>query len=229
MTASIERLLAGFGRFRQHWFEEHPDRYQELARGQQPHTMVIACCDSRVDPGLLTDSPPGEIFVVRNVANLVPPCVADGRHHGTSAALEFAVRALKVENVLVLGHSQCGGIRALVEGSGSDFMFIQPWMEIARAACLLALQKDGNGDAEARLRRSEQAGIAQSLANLATFPWIREAIGQGRLQLHGWHFDLGAGVLSGYHPATDSFRPLVAGSGAGGRPTRPQPGGPPGR
>jgi carbonic anhydrase len=208
MADPIADLLAGFRRFREHWFVEHPELYARLAQGQNPHTMVVACCDSRVDPGMLTDCRPGDIFVVRNVANLVPPCIADGRHHGTSAALEFAVRGLKVQNVLVLGHSQCGGIRALVEGGGQDLMFVQPWMDIARSACKVAADRMQDKDPKERLRACEWAGIAQSLANLQTFPWVREGIEGGALRLHGWHFDLEEGVLWTYDAGSSRFRPL---------------------
>lgn len=220
MPASIADLLDGFRRFRAHWFEAHPELYARLAQGQSPHTMVMACCDSRVDPNLLTDCRPGEIFAVRNVANLVPPCVSDGRTHGTSAALEFAVRALRVRHVVVLGHSQCGGIRALVEGGGADFDFVQPWMDIARSACRLVLERMADAPAEERLRACERAAIAQSLANLRTFPWVREAVDRGELQLHGWHFDLEKGELWGYDPVSGRFAPLhpagPAGSGSPG-------------
>lgn len=208
MPDPIAELLAGFRRFRRRWFENRPALYAGLAHGQRPHTMVVACSDSRVDPALLADSRPGDLFVVRNVANLVPPCIGDVRHHGTSAALEFAVRALRVQNVIVLGHSQCGGIQALFEGAWDDFTFVQPWMDIARGACQLAMDLTHGQEPKQRTRAAERAGIVQSLANLDTFPWVRDAVQQRRLRLHGWHFDLEQGELWGYDPAGRQFLPL---------------------
>src|SRR3546814_423075 len=139
MVESIERLVAGFRGFRARYYEQRPERMEELAaRGQAPEVMVIACSDSRVDPALLLGEEPGEVFTVRNVANLVPPYAPDDRLHGTSAALEFAVRDLEVRHVVVLGHSACGGIRALraaASGEPSAREFMAPWMTIAEDAC----------------------------------------------------------------------------------------------
>ena len=205
----IRKLIDGFGRFRAAHFETADNLYQRLTReGQAPRTMVIACCDSRVDPAIITDCDPGDLFVVRNVANLVPPYETAGHYHGTSAALEFAVLCLNVRHVVVMGHARCGGIRALLGGlpqDGGVGQFITPWMEIANAARREAASAAGSADAE---RAVEQAAIGISLANLMTFPWIRERTADGRLTLHGWYFDLDHGRLLRYQPDTRRCEPL---------------------
>ncbi len=162
--------------------------------------MVIACVDSRIDPQMMLDAELGEIIVVRNVANLVPPFTPDGGFHGTSAALEFAVRQLNVQHVIVLGHAGCGGIAALLAGSEkSDDDFISKWMATIREARVraLALKEAGRGDLS---RLCEQEGIRSSLANLATCPWVRERVEAGTLTLHGWYFEIETGDLFGIAP-----------------------------
>ncbi len=196
--STIDRLLAGFRSFRTHYYERRPQLFETLQHGQNPEVMVIACSDSRVDPAVLTQSEPGELFVVRNVANIVPPFKPDGFHHGTSAALEFAVRDLGVSHIIILGHSQCGGIQGLVRGlgeEGSKRDFIEPWMSVVAGACAhhVAAGKDDTG--HRNLREVEQASIRISTANLMTYPWIREKVERKELGLYGWWFELDAGKL----------------------------------
>lgn len=202
------KLLDGFHRFRARHFGEQAAPFRELvARGQAPKVMIIACSDSRVDPSIITDAAPGDLFVVRNVANLVPPYEPDGHYHGTSAALEFAVRGLAVEDIIVFGHAHCGGIAALMaepqasRGAGQEF--VAAWMTIAYAARTRVLAETAAATAtppgaeqpEARARACEQAAIEVSLGNLEGFPWIAERIEAGALRLHGWYFDLAEGRL----------------------------------
>jgi len=205
----IRKLIEGFGRFRAKHFETDDSLYQRLTReGQTPRIMVIACCDSRVDPAIITDCDPGDLFVVRNVANLVPPHETAGHYHGTSAALEFAVLSLNIRHVIVLGHARCGGIRKLVDGfdTGSGIgQFIKPWMEIANEANLKAPR---TGSDDERTRAVEQAAIQISLDNLKTFPWVRERVQDGRLYLHGWYFDMDSGELLQYQPDRNRYLPL---------------------
>ena len=195
--SSIDRLIAGFRAFRVSNFEHRPELFEQLvSRGQAPEVLMIACSDSRVDPALLLNAQPGELFVVRNVANLVPPYEPDERHHGTSAALEFAVRDLKVSHIVVLGHSRCGGMAALRNsalGERSDREFIAPWVSIAEEACHCADAETLAGPDGARL--VEQAALKVSLANLMTFPWVRDRVESGELQLHAWWFNLEKGEL----------------------------------
>ena len=179
-------------------------------RGQTPKVLLIGCCDSRVDPAIIFDAQPGEMFVLRNVANLVPPYAPDQGHHGTSAAVEFAIRGLDVEHIVVLGHARCGGVRALIEGNDSTDStdFVRGWMHIARSARdrALALTLSAGQPIEAARRMCEQETVAISLANLMTFPWVRERVEQGRLMLHGWFFDLESGELFRLDPISNTFQ-----------------------
>ncbi len=192
----MDRLIEGFRRFRQNYWRDNRETFEALAwRGQSPRAMVIACSDSRVDPQIIFQTAPGEIFVVRNVANLVPPYGPDAAYHGTSAAIEFAVRTLKVQHIIVLGHSGCGGVGALLRGDRDADDFVTAWMEIAapareraRSAALAA--------ADDTHRLCEHESIKVSLANLMSFPWLRERAESGKLALHGWHFDIEQGDLA---------------------------------
>ncbi len=191
-------LQEGYSRFLQGYWREHRERYAALARdGQSPSTMVIACSDSRVAPELIFDAAPGDIFVVRNVSNLVPPYAPDTGNHGTSAALEFAVTVLGVQRIIVLGHSQCGGIRALMrepDDRGGDF--ISSWMKIANAARARVCEApDAPADFEARCARCERESIRVSLANLTSFPWIESRVRAGALILGGLHFNVQTAAL----------------------------------
>jgi len=207
----LDKLLAGFKAFRATYFGQRPELFQDLVkRGQQPEVLVIACSDSRVDPALLLNAEPGELFVIRNVANLVPPHEPDQRYHGTSAALEFAVRDLKVRHVVVLGHSRCGGIQALCRstaGNPVDREYINRWVSIAEPACTVSADEEITAEVT---RRTEQAAIVQSLENLGTFPWVKERLAAGDLSLQGWWFDLDQGELWAYDPAKGAFAKVEA-------------------
>jgi carbonic anhydrase len=193
----MKTLLDGHARFRKGYWRRHRKRFTALARdGQSPPAMVIACADSRVAPEMIFDCAPGEIFVVRNVSNLVPPYAPDTGNHGTSAALEFAVNALQVRSIVVLGHSQCGGIRALMQGGeGGDF--IASWMAIAQSArTRICDSPDSEAQSfEALCTRCEHESIRVSLANLMTFPWIAERVAAGKLTLGGMHFNVQTGKV----------------------------------
>ncbi|VAX13466.1 Carbonic anhydrase, beta class [hydrothermal vent metagenome] len=196
--SAIEQLIAGYRRFRGGYYQTNRERMLDLARyGQSPRVAVVACCDSRVDPAVITDSTPGELFVVRNVANLVPPCEGEGIWHGTSAALQFAVCGLEVEHLVVLGHARCGGIRSLVEGPGDreDDKFIADWMSIADKARQRALERTDLLTLDDQAHACELDAIEISLANLETFPWIRERVEKHSLHLHGWYYDMMSGDL----------------------------------
>lgn len=203
---TVAKLIEGFRAFRESYYAENRALFDALARhGQSPKVMVISCADSRVDPLLITGAGPGDLFVVRNVANLVPPYAPDGYCHGTSAAIEFAVRSLEVEHIVVLGHAQCGGVKALLDGPPADGGddFIAAWMSIAEPARLRALsRKVADRD---RRRTCEFETIKVSLENLMTFPWIRERVEQNRLTLHGWYFDLERGSLLQLDDAAQTF------------------------
>ena len=208
--SSPEQLITGFKRFREHALADADARFHELVQfGQTPTTLVVGCCDSRVDPALILDCAPGDLFVIRNVANLVPPAENQGHYHGTSAALEFGVRNLAVQHIIVLGHAQCGGIHALLEGGvASGDTFISEWMTIAEDARRQVEQEFAGAGSAARHRACEMQAILVSLKNLMTFSWIRERVEQGKLALHGWYFDIERGELLGYNPAEDRFETL---------------------
>ena len=206
----ILRLVAGFRRFRAKYFSGEDALYHKLSTGQTPKTLIIGCSDSRVDPALISSAAPGEIFVVRNVANLVPPYEsAKSGFHGVSAAIEFAVVNLLVENVVILGHRQCGGIRALIAGQQKkENSFVGRWMEIAHTARERVLAKYPDMDFEGQCKQCEMEGIVNSIENLKTFPFVTEAIEKRGLNLYGIYFDLEQGQLFEYDEPSSSFKQL---------------------
>ena len=190
---STNALLTGYRRFRENrWPQEHAE-YEALAQGQKPHTLVVACSDSRADPALIFDAAPGQLFVVRNVANIVPPYQPDGGLHGVSAALEFGVRVLGVERIVVMGHALCGGVNAMIHGAPADCQdFVAPWVAqgapVVRRVCEACAPEDAE-------QLAEEAVVRLSLRNLRTFPWIAEREAAGTLELTGLHFGIADGVL----------------------------------
>ncbi|MDK3020996.1 carbonic anhydrase [Cupriavidus taiwanensis] len=229
----IEHLLKGFERFQQRYFDDEPGLFDTLRAGQRPPTLLIGCSDSRVDPGLLLGCDPGELFTVRNIGNLVPPCT--GRHegslHGVSAAIQFAVQQLRVARIIVMGHGGCGGIRALLAqpadagddppDDGQDPDYLGAWVRIAAPARRQVEDTLASASAAQRQRACEQAAILVSLRNLQTFPFVRRALEGGALTLHGWYFDLQAGALLAYSQRTDAFLPLVCPLPAATEPVTP--------
>lgn len=200
----ILRLLAGFRRFKLQYFDSERSIYKQ--NGQSPKTLIIGCSDSRVDPAMLTGASPGEIFVVRNVANLVPPFETTGQYHGVSAAIEFAVSSLKVENIIILGHRQCGGIQALMqEEKTQEGSFISQWMSIAQEAKSRVLKSYSQEDFASQCRHCEMESIAISVSNLKTFPFVRSAIESRDLQILGIYFDLEHGEIHEYNEEKQNF------------------------
>lgn len=203
------RLTEGYRSFLDGRFKTESSRYQQLGEsGQHPEIMLIGCVDSRVSPEVIFDAGPGEMLVVRNVANLVPKYETDPKasHHGTSAAIEFAVNGLKVKHIVVLGHASCGGVRAFHDCGEplSQGDFISKWM----AQIEPAAQRVGPmlGDLKTHLKRLELAVVEESLNNLMTFPFVRRAVEQGELELHGAYFGVATGLLFLRDPATGEFR-----------------------
>lgn len=205
-----DTLIDGYRRFRaQDWASER-DRWRQLAQGQQPRTMVIGCSDSRVDPSTIFDAAPGELFIVRNVANLVPPFERDGGRHGVSAALEFAVTQLEVAEIVVLGHGACGGVAAALSrrfsgAASGEGGFIAHWIDLLDEARDAIVADHGDGDAAVHLLELEAVRV--SLRNLRSFPWIEESERAGRLRLTGSYFALADGELHILDEASDSFMP----------------------
>jgi carbonic anhydrase len=215
----IEKFVKGFARFQQQYFSEQHTLYQQLREGQHPTTLLIGCCDSRVDPMLLTGSDPGDMFVVRNIANLVPPCTPDAPP-GVSSAIEFAVCNLQVARVIILGHAQCGGIRALMTPSPqtTETNFVGRWMRIAEPVRESVLKQLAHKTRPEQHHACELASILHSLDNLLTYPWLKQRVEQGNLSLHGWYFDIDSGALLAYSPCQREFLPLVCPLDQQGRP-----------
>ena len=206
----IQNLLDGYKRFYARYFKSENPIYSRLAKeGQSPKTLMICCSDSRVDPTILVDADPGDIFVIRNVANLVPAYQPEwNSYHGTSAAIEFAVNYLKVRDIVVIGHSNCGGIKALIDEevkTNNDFSFISGWVNIAKEAKnrALAIYKP-----EDRYCACEKEAIKTSMANLMTFPFIEEKVKNGEIEIHGWYFNLETGSLFNLDAETGSFKKI---------------------
>jgi carbonic anhydrase len=205
-----QRLIDGYGAFTSGRLQSEQDRYRELAEhGQTPEIMVIGCCDSRVSPEVIFDARPGELFVVRNVANLVPPYETDGKYHGVSAALEFGVGVLKVKHIVILGHAHCGGIKAYAEDAEpiSPGDFIGRWMSLMAPAAEKVGPRGSMPRAE-YLERMEKASVVNTLDNLMTFPRLSKLIERGAVTLHGAYFGVAKGELSVLDRETGEFRPV---------------------
>ena len=210
--ARLEQMIEGYRRFRETGWKRERERWSELAEGQSPKVMVLACSDSRVEPALIFDAKPGEMFVVRNVANLAPPFETTHGYHGVSAALEFAVTQLEVEEVLVMGHGFCGGCAAALTGQfdhaeHGEGHFIAAWVDMLSGARARVRASHAELDREA-FRAMEWEAIKVSLANLRTFPWVIEREAAGRLKLHGAHFSIAEGRLYVLDEAEGEFRPV---------------------
>lgn len=210
--AALSRLVAGFARFRHDHFEADPGLYDRLLDGQQPEVMVIACSDSRTDPAIICGAQPGDLFVVRNVAALVPPPAADGAPHGTAAAIEFGVRALGVKHVVVLGHSFCAGVRCLLDHdhAAHRYDYVSDWVGVAGEVRREMHGLVTDAEPEHLARRAEQATVLASLRNLALYPFIAAAIAERGLSLHGWYFHFGWGVLLAAEGPMGPFRQIEA-------------------
>jgi carbonic anhydrase len=223
----LDHLLKGIKGFQERYYRQNPERMKDLTeQGQNPKVLLIACSDSRVDPALLTGAGPGDIFVIRNVANLVPPFDEAGHVDGARAAIEYAVRHLEVEHIVVLGHACCGGIKALlssISGNGIESDFINNWVDVALDGCTrYLLDPEGKEhhaphalskvDVETLVQYqnlTERAAIRGSLSNLKTYPWIAERIDRNALHLHGWWFDLETGDLWATDADNTSFLPVL--------------------
>lgn len=210
-------LIDGYREFYRKYFTSGDSLYRQLTEvGQSPRTLIIACSDSRVDPSIVTNARPGDIFVIRNVANLVPPYeVHKPGQHGVSAALEFAVCVLEVKNVIIMGHSHCAGIQTLLHPERvAQTDFIGKWVNIAHSArekTLKQVSDETENCEQERQHRCEKEGILLSLDNLLTFPWVKSRVEDKSLKLHGWYFSLADGRLSQYHPESGRFEMIEVG------------------
>lgn len=200
MSSFPESLTDRYRRFKHRIFVPNADQYEELATfGQNPEIMVVSCCDSRVDPETIFNAMPGELFVARNVANLIPPFEMGGKFHGVSAAIEFAVLNLRVKHIVILGHANCGGVKAALDQSAAiqtESMFISRWMSMLDDARLTVLSSHQTKSQDEKLTALEQEGIKTSIKNLRSFPFVSEREQKGKLNIHGAHFDIKSGTLS---------------------------------
>jgi carbonic anhydrase len=208
--ANLRHLISGYQKFRDEYFTATNSAFQDLVyHGQQPKIMVIACSDSRVDPAIILNCRPGDLFVVRNVANLIPPYEEDSStHHGTSAALEFAVCVLEVKHIIVFGHTQCGGIKSMFDHTTDQKSFITKWMDLARPAYHEVCDKyDYLGEAE-QVNVCGKYSLINSLQNLLTFSWVEEKVKAGKMFIHGWYFDLETGTIQQVNQKHSGFDEL---------------------
>lgn len=208
----LTQLIEGYRRFRDNRWPQERERWAELAEGQSPEVMILACADSRSDPAQIFDARPGEMFVARNIAALAPPYETSSGHHGVSAALEFAVTQLEVGEILVMGHGMCGGCSAALTGAFDDRrpghgQFIADWVRMLDRARDKVRARHAELDRDAFLDM-EQEAVKVSLANLRTFPWIAEREKDGRLKLHGAHFAISEGRLYLLDEAEGTFHPV---------------------
>ena len=200
MALFPDALTDRYRRFKHRIFVPNDDQYEELATyGQDPEIMMISCCDSRVDPETIFNAMPGELFVVRNVANLIPPYETGGKFHGVSAAIEFAVLNLRVKHIVIMGHSGCGGVKAALDQSAAietEAHFISRWMSMLDDARLSVLASHQMKSAGEKLEALEKEGIKTSIKNLRSFPFVADREEKGKLSLYGAHFDIKNGTLS---------------------------------
>lgn len=218
MVTDIDKLISGYIRFRDHYSHSQP-LYKSLAeQGQKPIALIIGCCDSRVDPAIIMDCDPGDLFVVRNVANLVPPYEEDRHYHGTSAALEFGICVLNIPHIIILGHSQCGGIRSLITENTEntedthnhkELTFISKWMDLVNFPPDHDMKQYLHLTPQEKEEIYSKQSIMGSLKNIQTFPWIQEKIKQGALELHAWYFNLATGIIDQFDFETNQFKELI--------------------
>lgn len=204
LNPEIKKLIDGNQQFREKFFNSDNTVFNELVlSGQRPKTMIITCADSRIDPAMIFNCQPGELFVVRNIANLIPPYEDNDTYHGTSAALEFGTCFLNIEQIIILGHTQCGGIQSLLENSAQvldkkTYRFVAKWMELAKPAYDQVITKHNQATLEEKIILCEQLSLVNSLKNLHSFPWIQRHKDNHNLALHAWYFDLSTGIIHAY-------------------------------
>lgn len=200
MEKNFLKMLEGYQVFREKYAHGDQSVMHYLSHyGQQPQVMIVSCCDSRVDPALILQCDPGDLFIVRNVANIVPPYEKDEAHHGTSAALEFGICFLKVQHLILLGHSQCGGIQALLSGDSTSNDFINNWVSVIKTTRFDSKNVDDHA----------KCALNQSYQNCLTFPWIKERVKEGNLIIHLWFFDIKTGEIFTYSETKKEYQSLT--------------------
>lgn len=213
MNEAMQKLCDGFQQFRQGYFVDDNPLQQLLATRQQPQVLVIACCDSRVDPAIILNADPGDLFIIRNVSNIIPPYLGENEalpkadHHGVTSAIEFAIRYLNIPNILILGHADCGGIEALLNNQFDDTSYISSWVSILSPAKEVA-QRSTEDPVECQ-HICELEGIKCSRQHLLAYPWILNKVQAGQLMIHGWHYDFKTGALLGLDGESGKFSTML--------------------
>lgn len=203
----MQKLLDGIVQFRRSDFESHKNLFKNLKEQQNPHTLFISCSDSRIDPNLITGTLPGELFIVRNIANLVPPYREAEEYLSTTATIEYAVTALNVENIIVCGHSNCGGCAAALNPDSlkAALPHTKKWLELAEPVTNRVLSEIPETEPEAREWMMEQANVIEQLKHLLTYPYIRERVQNGQMNLSGWHYIIETGEVFIYDRHEEAF------------------------
>lgn len=207
----MERLYKGIHKFKSSYFKKKEEFFQRLSEGQSPEVLFITCADSRVDPNLVTQSRPGELFIMRNVGNIIPPYDAIKDKNSVAAGLEFAVLRLRVKDIIVCGHSGCGAMQALhkAETELNDMPHLKEWISIANPSKELVDKLYADEPMERRMRLTEFENVLLQLKNIETYPFVTQALQAGVLSLHGWYYDIGTGKVYSYNPATDTFEDIA--------------------
>jgi carbonic anhydrase len=207
----MDQLYKGIHQFQSTYFRNESEFFKRLSQGQHPDVLFITCADSRVDPNLVTQSRPGELFIVRNVGNIVPPCNAIKDKNSVAAALEFAVLGLKVRDIIVCGHSNCGAMELLQkhEGFFLDMPHLKEWIAVAEPLRRILGKHYPDVQGEARARTMERENVLLQIRNLESYPFVERALERGVLKLHGWYYDIGTGQITSYVPDTDRFENVL--------------------
>ncbi len=206
----MKRLYKGIHKFQESYFKKEEEFFMRLSKEQEPEVLFITCADSRVDPNLVTQSRPGELFIVRNVGNIVPPYDAIKDKNSVAAAIEFAVMMLKVKDIIVCGHSNCGAMHALCkdENELKDMPHLRDWLELSAPVRDFVMKSYSNSSEEIRLRVTEKENILFQLHNIQTYPLVKKALDEGTLHLHGWYYNIATGSIYYYDSSEDVFKPI---------------------
>lgn len=206
----MEKLYKGVLKFQESYFKKDKDFFKRLSKGQDPNVLFITCSDSRVDPNFVTQSKPGDLFILRNIGNIIPPSNAIRDKNSTAAAIEYAVMVLKVTDIIVCGHSNCGAMRALLgdEKEIEGMVHLRDWLKIARPVKERVVSVLANEPADVICCYMEKQNVLEQIENIETYPFVDEAIKAGRLFLHGWYYDIGTGVMHAYVPSLNKFEPI---------------------
>ncbi len=204
----MERLYKGIHRFQESYFKKEKDFFKNISKRQTPDVLFLTCSDSRVDPNLVTQCKPGELFIVRNVGNIIPPYDAIKDKNSVAAAIEFAVLVLKVKDIIVCGHSNCGAMEAIFRDEFDNMPHLRDWLRLALPVKNIIEKYYPDARGESRQSIMEKENILLQLQNIQTYPFVLHALKRGEVHLHGWYYDIGAGSIYAYNPERDIFEEI---------------------